>query len=100
VPNSGSSRARQSSLRGDKADQFWNGTAARDFAHTQPKHNDGTSWNVMGSFRPITGDFNGDGVTDVVWYRPGDQPDSIWFATSGNRFVDKPFTVNGFYERI
>jgi hypothetical protein len=36
----------------------------------------------------------------ALWYRPGTNPDSIWFATSGNRFVDKPFTVNGVYDPI
>ncbi len=36
---------------------------------------------VGGSFQPLTGDFNGDGWTDIYWYAPGPATDALWLGT-------------------
>lgn len=37
---------------------------------------------------PVVGDFNGDGITDVLWYGPGSQPDAMWYGRSDHTFFD------------
>jgi len=85
---------------GAKADNLWNGTAARGFIHTQPLQTNGTPWSLGGIYEPVPGDFNGDGATDVLWYGPGGDLDYLWFATSGNRFTSQPITIGGTYTPI
>jgi hypothetical protein len=29
---------------------------------------------------PVTGDFDGDGYLDIVWYGPGTKPDALWYT--------------------
>ena len=36
---------------------------------------------VRGSYQPLTGDFNGDGRSDVYWYAPGAATDSLWLGS-------------------
>jgi hypothetical protein len=52
---------------------------------------------VAGSYRPFTGDFDGDGKTDVFWYAPGSAADSIWFARGGTTFASVSRPVAGNY---
>jgi secreted trypsin-like serine protease len=40
-----------------------------------------TSTQVRGTYRPVTGDFNGDGRTDVFWYS-SNSADSLWLGSS------------------
>src|SRR5215207_10441102 len=41
---------------------------------------------VRGDYRPLAGDFNGDGARDVVWYQPGPGADVVWFGHGNGRF--------------
>ncbi len=55
-----------------------------------------------GTYRPVAGDFDGNGYADILWYGPGTAPDSMWFL-SGNeiRSLDQRSVttrVNGNYE--
>lgn len=57
---------------------------------------------VSGSYQPVTGDFDGNGWADVLWYGPGSEPDSVWLLSGsaatgsiGQRSV--ALTVNGSY---
>lgn len=54
----------------------------------------------VGTFLPVTGDFNGDGRTDVYWYQPGADPsfqsaevyprnDQLWLATAAGGWTKK-----------
>ncbi|WP_196073308.1 arylsulfotransferase family protein [Nakamurella alba] len=56
---------------------------------------------INGTYTPVTGDFDGNGQGDVLWYAPGAEPDSIWF-TSGNSggstgYRTVPVSINGTY---
>lgn len=42
--------------------------------------------------RPFVGDFNGDGASDVFWYRPGSATDRIWYGSRG--LVTDPFETS------
>ncbi len=36
--------------------------------------------NAEGRYRPLVGDYNGDGRHDILWYTPGPGPDHLWFG--------------------
>jgi hypothetical protein len=38
------------------------------------------SHDIGAGIRPVTGDFDDDGVVDIVWYGPGSRPDELWYA--------------------
>ena len=55
---------------------------------------------VSNDYRPVTGDFDGDGFADVLWYGPGNIPDSVWYLTGPAHgpttgHVAKPLTLRG-----
>ncbi len=53
--------------------------------------------NVSGVYEPVTGDFDGDGRWDVLWYGPGEAYDAIWYGAPGG-FVGGDVSVSGVYE--
>ena len=51
---------------------------------------------VGGTYSPFTGDFDGNGFDDILWYGPGTVSDSMWlFDGDGRRSV--PLAVGGTY---
>ena len=62
---------------------------------TLPVPHDCVGVTVAGTYTPVAGDFNGDGVDDVVWYAPGRTQDYLWQGTVYARFVGRALTVNG-----
>ena len=40
------------------------------------------SHDIGAGIRPVTGDFDDDGVVDILWYGPGERPDELWYAQS------------------
>lgn len=56
---------------------------------------------ISGNYLPATGDFDGNGQADVLFYGPGAQRDSIWFtqgtATGSTGHRSSVFDVNGTY---
>jgi len=55
---------------------------------------------VNGVYEPISGDFNGDGYGDILWYKPGTGADYIWSFNSDGSYDSNPFTVNGDYTPV
>ncbi|HEY3831083.1 MAG TPA: VCBS repeat-containing protein [Acidimicrobiia bacterium] len=46
---------------------------------------------------PVTGDFNGDGKTDVLVYAAGKRADTLWYGTSTGFRAGAPVSINGLY---
>jgi hypothetical protein len=38
------------------------------------------SHDIGSGIRPVTGDFDDDGVVDILWYGPGSRSDELWYA--------------------
>ena len=55
---------------------------------------------MTGTYRPVTGDFDGDLRTDVLWYGAGAAPDSLWLAEPARRWTNKVTSVAGTYEPV
>ncbi len=63
---------------------------------------DGDSWvsqprTINGTYRPLVGDFDGDGVDDLLWYAAGRAADSYWYGNSNGSFTNVATTINGTY---
>ena len=52
---------------------------------------------LNGDYIPIAGDFNGSGITDILWYAPGPDPDFMWYFNQDGNYDSFQLTVNGHY---
>ena len=50
----------------------------------------GDQWDAT---TPATGDFDGDGLDDLLWYDPESGPAVIWFSLGDGRFVPKELSM-------
>jgi FG-GAP-like repeat len=48
----------------------------------------------------LTGDFDGDGRVDILWYGPGGNPDHHWYGRANGQFGGRPIAINGTYQPI
>lgn len=55
---------------------------------------------VSGSFRPVSGDFNGDGKADIYWYAPGPARDHLWRGTETGFVARSAPQVSGRYQPV
>ncbi len=46
----------------------------------------------------VSGDFNGDGHEDLLFYAAGTQPDYAWFGRANGTYVSRQVTINGSYD--
>jgi hypothetical protein len=55
--------------------------------------------NVTGTYSPVSGDFDGDGRSDIIWYGPGSNNDAIWYGAARGTFDTSrsALTVTGNY---
>ena len=49
---------------------------------------------------PVTGDFDGNGRDDILWYGAGSQPDTLWSTTGVGTFTATPRPVQGTYTPV
>ncbi|QNH58181.1 SBBP repeat-containing protein [Limnospira indica] len=52
---------------------------------------------LNGDYIPIAGDFNGSGITDILWYAPGPDPDFMWYFHADGSYGSRLFMINGYY---
>ncbi len=52
------------------------------------------------AIEPLAGDFDGNEVDDLLWYRPGPASDMVWYGNGDGRFARRNITVNGNFEPI
>jgi hypothetical protein len=93
-----------------RTDQFWYRPGAVPDALWTPTSTRGEFWPpvgkaVTGTYRPVVGDFDGDGLDDIFWHAPGTATDHVWWgAPSGADFGTAPYqsdkTVNGSYTPV
>ena len=55
---------------------------------------------ASGTYRPLAGDFNGDGRDDVFWYARGTAQDWLWRGAPDRQFTSARMTVNGTYSPV
>lgn len=83
---------------GSGTDYLWSGKVRNDAAGAE--RFDVTTISITGSYKPVTGDFNGDDRDDILWYSPGSGPDSVWYFTGRGTVLSKSLTINGNYQTV
>lgn len=58
-----------------------------------------STFQVSGTYTPVVGDFTGDDLDDIVWYRPGSGSDYLWRSPVANR-TSQLVTINGLYHPL
>lgn len=88
----------------DNADSIWNGDSDRNikFVKSGAPILNGEAFDLTGKYSAaVPGDYDGNGHTDIIFYRRGDGPDFIWYGLSSNAFSDMfQFDIGGAYEPI
>ena len=69
-------------------------------AHRWPGEFQTIEKTVTGAYRPVRGDFEGDGFDDVFFYGPGSRVDRMCFGTGGSLFESEAVTLSGRYRPV
>jgi hypothetical protein len=87
---------------GGTADRMPNGTSLQSYTPTgTTAFLDRSAPNVSGSYQLTSGDFDGDGNGDILFYGVGTAPDAIWQADPVHvGFHGIAVTINGSYDQI
>lgn len=57
-----------------------------------------TPVSVSGTYTPIVGDFDGNGIDDIFWYAPGSTTDRLWLFNGASGHSDIAVGVGGTYQ--
>ena len=78
---------------GTEKDVVWYGTPES----ASFRKNSGSSVQISGTYKPVSGDFNGDGYSDIFYYGPGSTADTLWYGgpKDGEFRRDKNISVSG-----
>lgn len=52
---------------------------------------------IGGAFRPVVGDFDGNGIDDVIWYAPGTERDYLWLFDASGAHTSRAISIGGSY---
>jgi hypothetical protein len=52
---------------------------------------------VSGTYEPVPGDVDGDGIDDILWYAPGPAGDHLWFGRPSGTPTSRALTATGTY---
>lgn len=55
---------------------------------------------VGGTYTPLVGDFDGNGLDDILWYGPGSVSDSLWLYSGIDSRRVVPLTITGTYQPV
>lgn len=58
------------------------------------------SESVNGSYRPLVGDFDGNGIQDILWYAAGSAGDSLWLFRPDGSHATKAVSIGGTYRPV
>lgn len=57
-----------------------------------------TAFTVNGTYNPVVGDFDGNGIDDILWYAAGSGAEHLWLFNGSSGHVEVPVSpVNGSY---
>ena len=59
-----------------------------------------TALSINNGYAPVTGDLDGDGDDEVLWFAPGSTPDVIWFGQPSGFPVSRSVSVAGTYRPL
>ena len=55
---------------------------------------------VGGTYEPVVGDFDGNGIDDIFWYGAGDTADSMWIHETPGQPTSHRYDVRGHYRPL
>jgi hypothetical protein len=78
------------------------GTSARTFGSSVVTNTAGVALpnTAADVYTPLSGDFDGDGYGDIVWYAPGAATDLQWYGGSTRKFTQTGTQFTGTHEKI
>ncbi|WP_426571900.1 FG-GAP repeat domain-containing protein [Aquihabitans sp. McL0605] len=56
-----------------------------------------TTFTVTNSYIPVIGDFDGNGIDDILWYAPGSGADKLWLFTGATAHTSVAVSISGSY---
>ncbi len=74
---------------GAPADSQWRSNGAGSLVETP--------LSVLGTYRPVSGDFDGNGRSDILWHGSGSAPDYLWWSESNGTITSQALTIFGSY---
>jgi hypothetical protein len=78
---------------GGTGETIWWGAATGFGTTAAPR----STTSVAGTYKPITGDFDGDGDSDIIWFAAGTTADHLWKGNANRRFSPSSLTIIGRY---